>query len=421
MEHKRMKKLLNSINHQWVGLLCVVLVLAGMLFSRAMMSIGMIGLLLNALLNTDLKTNFRRFLQNKALLGLTGIFFLYLLSGWNSENLEFWTERLRIKLPFLVLPFAILAIPRFPAQVYYRLLYFFFWLIGVLCIISLVQYVLDYEAITYGYRAGKVMPTPVMHIRFSLMTAFCVAIGWYLFRKGFFLWSAKERYWTLAAALFMAAYLHVLAVRSGLLALYGVLGFILIREVIRRRRIVLGIGIAILLAVGAYLSYRFIPTLQNKVNYTFYTLHLFKHKRDLYQLSDSYRLGSIEAGIEVGNRHFWTGVGVGDVRTEVDEYFLARYPSLVGLELMPHNQYIFVYMATGIPGLLYFIWATVFPLYFRRAYRDFLFVAFHIILFLSFLVEHTLETQLGTALYVLFLLLGMRYWEEAYPGLQKKN
>ncbi len=421
MQHKQMRKLLGGINHQWLGLLCVAGVLVGMLFSRVLMSIGMIGLLVNALINADLKSNFRRFIENKALLGLTGIFLLYLFSGLNSENFEFWVERLRIKLPFLILPFAILAIPRFPASVYYRLLYAFFWLIGGLCLFSLAQFLLDYEAITYGYRAGKVMPTAVMHIRFSLMTAYCVAIGWHLFQKGFYLWSPQERYWTLGASVFMAAYLHVLAVRSGLLALYGVLAFFLVREVVRRRKYALGLGIALLLAGTAYLSYRFIPTLKNKVNYTLYNLHLFERKQDLYQLSDSYRLGSIEAGVEVGNRHFWTGVGVGDVRTEVDQYFIARYPSLVGLDLMPHNQYVFVYMATGILGLLYFLWATSFPLYFRKAYRDPLFVAFHIILFLSFLVEHTIETQLGTALYLLFLLLGIRYGEEEYRRTQKRN
>lgn len=407
-----MKSLLGKIDHQLLGVSSVLLILAGLLFSRAMMSIGMIALLVNALINLELGEHLRRFGRNRALLGLTGIFILYFLSGWNSENLDWWMDRLRIKLPFLILPFAVAAIPRFTKTIYYRILYVFFWLITLMCLYSLVLYLMDFENTTYLYREGKVMPTPVMHIRFSLMTAYCAAIGWYFFRNRFELWHPAERYWMLGATLFLVVYLHILAVRSGLLALYGVIFYFLVVEMIRRRRYLLGLVIAMLIAGGAFLAYRFVPTLKNKVDYTLYGIHLFQQKRNLYELSDSYRLGSIEAGLEIGQRHFWTGVGVGDVRSACDEYFLAHYPSLVGLQLMPHNQYIFVFAATGILGLLYFLFATLYPLVQNRAYHNELFVAFHIIVFLSFMVEHTIETQLGTAFYILFLLLGIRFLDE---------
>jgi O-antigen ligase len=407
-----MKSLLGKIDHQLLGIGSILLILAGLLFSRAMMSIGMIALLVNAVINRDIAANLRRFGRNSASLGLTGLFLLYFLSGWNSENMDWWMDRLRIKLPFLILPFAMVSIPQFKEKIYYRLLYLFFWLITLMCLYSLVLYLVDFEDITYLYREGKVMATPVMHIRFSLMAAYCVAIGWYFFQERVQLWHPAEHYWVVGAVIFMAVYLHILAVRSGLLALYGVVFYFLLVHMIRRRRYWSGLMTALLIGGAAFLASRFIPTLKNKIYYTRYGIRLFQEKQDLYELSDSYRLGSIEAGLEIGKHHFWTGVGAGDVRAGCDEYFLAHYPSLVGLELMPHNQYIFVFAATGILGLLYFIWATFYPLFQNRAWRNQLFVAFHLIVFLSFMVEHTIETQLGTAFYILFLLLGIRFLDE---------
>ncbi len=406
-----MQRLLQRIDHQVPALLGIGLLLIGLLFSRAMMSIGMIVLAVNAVVNRDVAKHLRVFLRRPELLGLTGIFLLYLLSGLNSDNLAYWLDRLRMKLPFLFLPFAFLSIPRFPARLYYRLLALFFWLVVVMAAYSLVRFALDLEDLTYLYRLGKVMPTPVMHIRFSLMVAFSSVIGWYLYQRGFAFRYPAERYGMLGAALFLVFYLHLLAVRSGLLALYGMTLYLFIEEVIRRRRYRMAVVVVLVFGISLAVSYLFIPTLKNKVDYTLYNIRLFQANRNLEELSDSYRLGSIEAGIRLGNQHFFTGVGIGDIKDENDRYFEVHYPALAGKDLLPHNQYVLVYAATGIFGLLYFIWATVYPLFAGRAYRDSLFVAFHILIFLSFMVEHTIETQLGTAFYLLFLLMGMSYIE----------
>ncbi len=416
-----MQRLLQRIDHQVPALLGIGLLLIGLLFSRAMMSIGMIVLAVNAVVNRDVAKNFRAFLRRPALLGLTGIFLLYLLSGLNSDNLGYWLERLRMKLPFLFLPFAFLSIPRFPPRLYLGLLAFFFWLIFVMASYSLMRFVVDLEDLTYLYRLGKVMPTPVMHIRFSLMVAFSAAIGWYLYNRGFAFRYPAERFWMLGAALFLVFYLHLLAVRSGLLALYGMALYFFIEEVIRRRRYRVAVIAVLVFGASLLVSYHFIPTLKNKVDYTLYNIRLFRANSNLEELSDSYRLGSIEAGIQLGNRHFFTGVGIGDLKDESDRYFEAHYPALAGKDLLPHNQYVLVYAAMGIVGLLYFVWATASPLFVSSAHRDPLFVAFHILIFLSFMVEHTIEAQLGTAFYLLFLLMGMSYIERnAAQAAQKK-
>ena len=400
------------IHHQWLGLLSISAILVGMLLSDATMSIGMIALIGNAVLNWDVGALFRRFLRNKALLGLTGIFLIYLISGLWSENTVFFLRRLRLTLPFFILPFGILSIPRFDRSAYFSLLYGFFWIMAIMCLYSLSLYVRDYEQITELYKRGQVMPTPVMHIRFSLMVAYCVAIGWYLFTERFYWRFPWERYLLLGSSAFLVVYLHVLAVRSGLLALYGVLLFFLLHAMVKYKKYSIGLVAVIGLALGVWLAFRYVPTLKNKIGYTRYSINLFLKRENLEELSDSYRLGSILAGLELGRQHPLTGVGIGDIREECDVYFQQHLPALVGQGLMPHNQYLFILAATGFPGLLYFIWATFYPLFYRRSYRNLLIAAFYIIAISSFMVEHTLETQLGLAFYLVFVLMGIRFQDE---------
>ncbi len=405
-------KLLQKIDHQLLGILSIVLLLAGLLFSRALMSIGMIGLLLNALVNYDIVRNFQKFWNNKALVAISSIFFIYLLSAPFSENTVWLIDRLRMKLPLLLMPFAIMAVPRLGKKTYFPILYGFFYLILILCFISIFQFLGDYQTITKQYEAGRIMPTPVQHIRFSLMVAYCIAIGWHLFLEKFHLKYTWEPKLLIGCTLFMVLFLHLLAVRSGLLALYVVLIYFFVRYLLKNRKYKLGALIFVGLVLSSFLAFRYIPTLKSKINYTLYSVNLFLRNDNIRELSDSRRLASIKGGLEMGKTHLWTGVGIGDIRDDTNEYLRINYPDLVDLELMPHNQYLFVFAACGIFGLLWFVLASTWPLIFQSAFRNRLIVAFHLIIFSSFMVEHTIETQLGTAFYIIFLVLGIRNWKQ---------
>ena len=125
-------------------------------------------------------------------------------------------------------------------------------------------------------------------------------------------------------------------------------------------------------------------------------------------MSDSYRVANMEAGFALGNAHPWTGVGIGDIRDETETYLREHYPELAGPGYMPQSQYLLTYAATGIFGLLFFIFVTVYPLWYRQGWRQPLFVAFHLLAFSVFVFEQLLETQVGTAIYVVFLVLSIR-------------
>lgn len=342
------------------------------------------------------------------MLGLTGVFLLYAFSGFFSEDTGYWLRRLRLALPYLALPIGVLSIPRLGREQYHGLLYFFFlWALGS-SLYALALYLQDFESITAQYKVGKVLPTPVQHIRYSLMLAFAVPVGAYLARRRVHWLGDWERYLQWGGSAFLFLFLHVLAVRSGLLALYCCVAYWLLRWIFLKRKWALGLGLALGLAGGIWLSATYVPTLRNKVNYTIYSLQQFARGEELDELSDSHRLGSVLAGLSLLKEEPVTGVGLGDLRAGCEAYYQAHIPSIAGRDLLPHNQWLFVAAATGLPGFLYFLWATVYPLWQRQRWKDWLSVSFHLILFSSFLVEHTLETQFGLTLYLWFAALMAR-------------
>ncbi len=409
---KGLPRIFAWIDHQFIGVLAFLFIMAGMVVSEAMMSMGMIGLTASAVFNNQFRSNFRHFMRHQALVALTCVFLVYFISGLWSENLGWWVDRLRMKLPFLLVPFAVVAIPRFGRDLYLGLLYAYLIWIALAALHSLLLYALDYEAITYAYREGRVLPTPVQHVRFSLMVAFSIAIGGYLLRERW-VWKFKwERKLIVALTVFLVIYLHILAVRSGLLALYAILFYYAILQVVERRKYLAAVLITASIALAGGIAYRYVPSFQNRINYTLYTLRMFEKQDQISELSDARRIGSLYAAVNIMKVHPLVGVGVGDIRDATDDYLKQHYPDLAGFQLMPHNQFLLVGAATGITGLLVFTWGMVWPWWYRRAWRDPLFTAFHLLVFSSFLVEHTLETQLGTAFYILFALMALRHFDD---------
>ena len=398
------------VHHQWLGMATLIAMMIGMMTSaEALISIAFISLVVNAVINRQLPQLWQQFISHPALLLITGIFLVYALSGLYSENTTYLFRRLRSSLPLLLLPFAILSLPKFSKQAYYSLLYLFFLLTLGTCIAVAFNYWADYANINALYKKGQVMPTPMRHIRFSLTVALAIAAGFYLAAKRFQWKHTAERYLFIGGGIFMITFLHLLAVRSGLLALYLMAGYAIARLIFLRRQFILGAAILLVSAGAIYLAFQSIPTLQNKVNYTHYTLHLLFNGGDVQELSDSQRLGSIRAGLSIAEGNPLIGEGLGDIKDAVEAYYTAQMPGLSGRQLLPHNQYIFVLAATGLLGLLYFIMATLYTLVYKRGYRDPFWAAFHLIMLSSFMVEHTLETQFGLTLYLLFVLMGIRY------------
>ena len=103
-----------------------------------------------------------------------------------------------------------------------------------------------------------------------------------------------------------------------------------------------------------------------------------------------------KAGWGIAEDHLLTGIGTGDLKVAfASEYENMRIQLAREFRLRSHNQYLSILIAFGIPGLLYFLFALLYPVLFDRKQINFLFVVFLILALLSMITEDTLETQPG--------------------------
>ncbi len=360
-----------------------------------------------------LRLAFQRFFQQPALVALSLLLLVPALSYFWSVNEVFWADRVRVRIPFFVLPFAFANLPALTERQYKLVLYLLVWVMVLLCIGVGIHFLFNYDHIIDDLQHGRPVPVPRNHIRFNLILVTAIFSGGWLWTQRFF-WRKPSERWALGAAvLFLFAFLHVLTVRSGIVAMYAVLFFSIVWAVVRTRRW----GVALVALAGFALlpvvALKTIPSLQQRIGYMRYDWEQYQ-KNAGSQYSDSERFVSLSVGVEVWKKATWLGVGAGDLPMEVQRVVNDGYPHYTLEPKLPHNQYLYILAGTGILGLLLSLAAFVAPLVPRRNRRSYLLGAFLTVVFVSFLVEYTIETAIGVAFYLFYTLWFWKMAEGSY-------
>lgn len=116
------------------------------------------------------------------------------------------------------------------------------------------------------------------------------------------------------------------------------------------------------------------------------------------------KLAFWQAGVNILRKNPVFGVGIGDVPEAFKEEY-QRQDSWLSEKwrLTSHNQYLYIAVAAGIPGLILFVFLLVQPLCFVRGLRRYPpFVFFILIALISMLTEDTLTTQAGVTFVAFF-------------------
>lgn len=401
-----MKDYINSKN---IFILAFAGLIIGLLYSRFLISLSMVLFLIGALAKGDLMTEIKCFFSNKYFIAVTMIFFIFLVTGLWSENTDYFLNRMRIKLPFLFLPFAFHASARLTYKDYRNLILVFITVIAISILWSLFQFSLDFSHYVDIYKKGQILPTPIHHIRYSILVTISILFGIYLLQNKNFKINTIVRNSLIAVVVIMIMYQHLLAVRSGLMTLYIVFAATIVLWSFKKQNRKHALTMLIMAIVLAGVSVKYVPTVKNKIGYMRYSLEKFKNKDNIRHLSDSRRLGSIYAGLSLMQQHPMLGVGIGDIMDETNNYLEEHYPALTELELLPHNQFILTGASCGILLMLVFIMVCLLPLLYAKGYSDLLVLGTHLIFLSSFMVEHTLESQIGVAAYSFIVLFVMKY------------
>lgn len=336
-----------------------------------------------------------------------GLHFVIVLMGvWSIQDQGFWLERLRIKLPFLILPLAFFFMPSFTQRQYFSLLYVLIILLSITSLGILINYNLDYENVQLLIKQGQSMPMPSNHIRFSLLVAIGVLAAAYLYWKGYYWKSPKEQRWIGGMGLFLLVFLHVLSVRSGIAALYLAVLVVGLRYAWVQRKYGLALGLVAALTALPLLGYFLLPSFKMKVDYALYDLRMRQSGQGT-MLSDSERITTLRAGWNIFKAAPVLGVGAGNLDQAVHFQYQANFPNAARV-MMPHNQFLYVAAGSGLIGLGLFLVAIFLPLFYRRNYRDELVLGVYVVILASLMVEATLENAMGVALTGFFLLMGLK-------------
>ncbi len=343
-------------------------------------------------------------------------FVVVLLSGYYSDDTQFWLARLRIKAPFLLLPMAFYLLPTITRHTY-RTMHASLVIVMVISTVPILGTILgDPQAILERLADGKSIETPGNHIRYSLLIALGAVSAFILWVQKFSIHRKWEPTLWLVLGVYLFLFAHLLAVRSGLLALYAAL-FLLacigLTKRIKWRWSLLAIGILIASPLASYLA---IPSLKTKMEYT---IRDFENNLDgkWSGFSDAQRIRSVEGGLHLGLKHPWVGVGAGDLRSEMQSYFLTHLNKTSFL--LPHNQFVTLFASCGLIGLILFQFALFLPLI--RFLQEPLLLSMQVIIILSLLVENTFEVSSGVAIYIFYLGAGLNYCKKDLTQFKLKG
>jgi O-antigen ligase len=357
---------------------------------------------------------FAQWSSRPELMLLALLFAVVALSGLWSDNTGYWLTRTRVRLPFIVLPLAFANLPILSDRAYKGVAYLAFWVVVLANFGTTLYFLANHDAILEVLGRGQPVPVPGNHIRFSLMGAACTMMGIWLLAEAFVLRYAWERKLMVGGILALIAMMHILAVRSGLVALYAGLLFSAGWLVIHHRKWVYGLVMAALLVTLPVLAWQTMPSIRQRVEYMVRDWHEYRAGRG-NNYSDAQRWVSFETGIAIWQANPWLGVGTGDLPAAVQAHLEQTHPAFAQQPKLPHNQFIYVLAATGILGLTLSLAGLLAPWFLGTRPNPYMFWVMQLMVWMSFLVEYTLETAAGVA-FCLFFTLWPLLHTKAHPA-----
>lgn len=375
------------------------------MFSRALLSVSMIVMLVNALHPGRLRDIWKSADHRFFLFSCLAFLGSYLISGlWSADKQE-WMNFMQIKLPFLFLPFALLSLPLDHARLRQILINGILLLLTIGMLYSFHVFLQD-----PAYLKSNVhLPSPMEgdYIRFTMVLVF--AIHLVLFELYFKQSERRTRagvFVLVLWALFAIFYIHFQAAKSGLVCFYIMIASFLLSYFTGKRKLT---GILVLAAIvgGALWSMFNVPLMRKQVDLMMREKQMWEqHDTTRFTSANSFvpRLISYDLALGVIADHPLLGVGGGDLEKEMDRAYTAHY-DYIPVHILPHNQFLCTAMVVGIPLTLTLVLMILSPLKYKR---DFFSISVFLVMLTGLMIEPMLETQYGIFVYLFFTMFWIR-------------
>lgn len=383
-----MAQLLKNKSAIYWLLSCTILLCAGLLYSRALLSVGSISIVLPLLLQLRA---YKYWLIGGLLLILPVVISLI----WTTHTDLLWRS-VEVKLPLLSIGLAFAAVSLNKRQLLQLIWVMHGFLLSAI-VYTLVQYAADPAAINASYQFAKVMPVPMDsdHIRLSWWMVLCMLALLYSVHQ---LASMQQRYIAYAVVAVETIFLHFLAAKTGLLALYLAAGVWIVQALLQKTYRIQAVQLLVFLIFIAVAAYAFLPTLQMRVQYVLYDLSHYTNGIFQQGSSDGARVLSWKAGWAIGSENPLLGVGFGDIRTAIDAWHQQYFPHTLQAErFLPTNQWVIYFAGAGLLGVL----SCTLGLIFLLRQLSFRYLPAILVLVLPLITDDSLEGQFGVVIFAL--------------------
>lgn len=385
-----------------------VIFLVGLLFSRALLSLTPGAMLLWALWQTPLQQSRKQLSRNIPALCLMGFYVLFLLSAFYTKTWDQWRYYAAQYLPLLTMPLAWGLLPRLRSKQQYALLFLFLTLVAILSVGTVIHYFLHQEEINTMISRSQ-NPTSInglSHIYFGVLMALGVFFGVHIYQSPLLIRHKAEKKLILVGVGLTFISLHIMAFRTGLLALYVTMFVQLLAIIRKQKQYVLGTALLaaiILLPVSAYFA---LESVQLRVANTRHDIARYLHNEDINYYSIAQRLAAWETALTVVRHNWLLGVAPADVKVEMQRQYAVKS---FGLEeknrVMVHNQYLHLLVSLGLAGFILLLYTLIYPLVKFAWQRNLASTAFLIVMATAMLVESIFQRQLGLNTFVFFYCL----------------
>ncbi len=337
---------------QWVAEGLVVAMIVGLFFSRALLSTALFCFFLLAPIRLGWRTWLHRSVHDP-LVWIFGLaWFLPVLSGIWSADTQAWMDVVRIKLPLLLLPMGWVGFS-FSNKGMQRVGWLLTALVFFGSIHSILPWVLDATSVQAGYLSGKTLLTPLDNDRVRFSWLIVAVLFWMQLQ-----WKSVAG-WHRGLSVFLFGFfilfLHVLAVRIGLLCFYMLTGFWIVQQLFNPSLRKWAIPMLLMLLSLPVLMYWLVPTFRDRMQYIRYDWSYTFQGKYLPGGNDAIRIQSLQAAGAVIRSHPVAGVGFGDIRSAMDSAYSKRNPALPTADrIYPANEWAVYGVGMGWIGWIAF-------------------------------------------------------------------
>ena len=226
-----------TLNHDRLYYFGLILTAICLPLSKFALSISMIFLIANWLLEGDFKRKFRKLLENKPILIFTVVFFIHILWLINTQNFRYAFHDLGNKAILILYPIIIGTSEKLSINQIKRIL---IWFSLAVIASTLISTAILVEIIDYPIRSIRDISPFMSHIRLSLLINMSIfSLGYLLFSKRFNKIKAEIILFTIVI-LWLVIFLFLLKSFTGIIiffvVLFLVLGFVSlkIRDIVPR-------------------------------------------------------------------------------------------------------------------------------------------------------------------------------------------